>query len=367
MGFKCGIVGLPNVGKSTLFNALTATSIAQADNFPFCTIEPNFGRVFVPDNRLNEISLISESEVTIPTHLEFVDIAGLVKGASTGEGLGNQFLSNIRNVDAIIHVLRCFDDENITHVNSKVDPVFDSEIIETELLISDLNMIENISNNLKKKSKSGDTNIKKNISILEHILDILGQGLPARNIQYDDDYEKLYFNSLQLLTNKPIIYLSNVEEENADQGNKYSAQIDKKSNEENTKNIIVSASIEAEISQLENIEERIEFLKSIGLNETGLSKLIKGGYEILDLITFFTSGPKESRAWTITKGTKAPDAAGVIHTDFKKGFIRAEKISFSDFKKLGGEKLSKEAGKMSQEGKEYTVEDGDILHFLFNV
>ena len=367
MGFKCGIIGLPNVGKSTLFNALTATSIAQAENFPFCTIEPNIGRVFVPDERLDKIGNISKSKEIIPTQLEFVDIAGLVKGASKGEGLGNQFLSNIRNVDAIIHVLRCFEDSNVTHVNNKVDPIRDAETVETELLISDLEMVEKIIENTKKKSKSGDKESKLIMSVLDDTIEKLNNGLPTRTIRYEDENKNIFFKQLQLLTSKPILYLSNVAEESAEKGNIYSTKVDIKSNNENTKNIIVSASIESEIAQLEDKKDRETFLASMSLSETGLSKVIKKGYEALNLITYFTSGPKESRAWTITKGTKAPGAAGVIHTDFEKGFIRAEKITFSDFIQYKGEKLSKEAGKMVQEGKDYLVKDGDIMHFLFNV
>lgn len=367
MGFKCGIIGLPNVGKSTLFNALTATSIAQAENFPFCTIEPNVGRVFVPDERLDKIGNISKSKEIIPTQLEFVDIAGLVKGASKGEGLGNQFLANIRNVDAIIHVLRCFEDSNITHVNNQVDPIRDAETVETELLISDLEMVEKIIENTKKKSKSGDKESKLIMSVLDDTIEKLNNGLPTRTIHYEDENKNIFFKQLQLLTSKPILYLSNVDEQSAEKGNIYSNQVDIKSNNEYTKNIIVSASIESEIAQLEDKKDREIFLESMNLSETGLSKVIKKGYEALNLITYFTSGPKESRAWTITKGTKAPEAAGVIHTDFEKGFIRAEKITFSDFIKYKGEKLSKEAGKMVQEGKDYLVEDGDVMHFLFNV
>ncbi len=364
MGFKCGIVGLPNVGKSTLFNALTQTIAAQAANYPFCTIEPNFGTVSVPDERLDVLAKIAGSAKIIPTQIEIVDIAGLVRGASKGEGLGNKFLAHIREVDAIIHLLRCFEDGNITHVENNISPLRDAEIIETELVLADLESIEKRIPNMEKKAKTGDKESAELLPIVKLLYKCLADGNPARDI-IDNDNIKLV-NSLNLITSKPVLYVCNVNEEDALNGNEYSQQIMEKAAKEKAPIVIISAKIEEEISGLDQ-QDRIEFLKDLGLSETGLDKIIRSGYAILKLDTFFTIGPKEAHAWTIKKGSLAPQSAGVIHTDFEKGFIRAETIAYSDFVQYKGELGCKEAGKMRLEGKEYIVQDGDILHFRFNV
>ncbi|MEP2942303.1 MAG: redox-regulated ATPase YchF [Hyphomicrobiales bacterium] len=364
MGFKCGIIGLPNVGKSTLFNALTKTAAAQAANYPFCTIEPNTGEVSVPDERLAKIAAIAESKEILPTRLSFVDIAGLVRGASKGEGLGNQFLANIREVDAIAHVLRCFEDDDITHVEGKVDPIADAETVETELLIADLESVEKRIVGVRKKAASKDKEASEQLPLLEGVLALLQDGKAARLLDVSDD-ERPIFNSLQLLTSKPILYISNVDEESASEGNDFSARVDAMAKELGAKSVTISASIESEIAQLD-AEEQAEFLETLGLEEPGLDRLIRRGYELLQLLTYFTAGPKETRAWTITAGTKAPQAAGVIHTDFEKGFIRAQTIAYDDYIDLGGEVPAKEAGKARDEGKEYIVVDGDIMLFKFN-
>ena len=358
---------MPNVGKSTLFNALTSTAAAQAANFPFCTIDPNVGRVAVPDARLTKISGIANSKETIPTQLEFVDIAGLVKGASRGEGLGNKFLANIREVDAIVHVLRCFDDDNITHVDGSINPVRDAETVETELMIADLESLEKRADALTKKAKSGDKDAKDQIAVIDPVLAALREGKPARTARPDDENGLKLFRQLQLLTAKPVLYACNVEEGNAANGNALSAKVEEMAAAQNALCVVVSAAIEAEVSQLDDPEERQDFLETLGLEETGLTRVIRAGYELLDLLTFFTVGPKEARAWTVRGGSKAPQAAGAIHTDFERGFIRAETIAYDDFVSLGGEQAAKDAGKMRQEGKEYFVKDGDIMHFLFNV
>ncbi len=365
MGFKCGIVGLPNVGKSTLFNALTSTQAAAAANYPFCTIEPNTGIVSVPDERLNELAKISASAKIIPTLMEFVDIAGLVKGASKGEGLGNQFLGHIRQVDAIIHVLRCFDDQDITHVHGKVDPVFDAEVVETELILADLESVEKRLQTSKKKLASGDKSLKDLVELLEIVYECLAKGDAARTLLGKVTQEEL--NSLQIISSKPILYVCNVLESEAATGNSYSKMVEEKAKKENAKSVIISSRIEEEISQFDSDEDKQAFLKEIGLAETGLSKVIKAGYELLDLKSYFTIGPKEARAWTFTKGTLAPQAAGIIHTDFEKGFIRAEVISYNDYIVNKGETKCKEVGKMRLEGKDYEVMDGDVVHFRFNV
>lgn len=366
MGFNCGIVGMPNVGKSTLFNALTQTAAAEAANYPFCTIEPNVGRVGVPDSRLLELAKIAGSKEIIPTQLEFVDIAGLVKGASQGEGLGNKFLSHIREVDAIVHVLRCFENGDITHVEGSVDPLRDAEIIETELILADLESVEKRIPNLEKKLRSQDKDAKIQMDLLQRVLKLLEAGTPARKLQVVEDEQK-QFDMLQLITSKPIMYVCNVAEEDAKNGNDFSAQIAKKAKEEGSACVIVSAQIEEEISSLESEDDKKEFLQTIGLEEAGLNRIIRTGYELLNLITFFTIGPKEAHAWTVKKGSAAPKAAGVIHTDFEKGFIRSETISYSDYVANKGEQGCKEAGKMRLEGKEYITKDGDIMHFRFNV
>ena len=366
MGFKCGIVGLPNVGKSTLFNALTATAAAEAANFPFCTIEPNVGRVGVPDARLDKIAAIGQSAQIVPTQLEFVDIAGLVRGASKGEGLGNQFLANIRETDAIIKVVRCFVDENVTHVDGAVDPIRDAETIETELMLADMESLEKRQANLVKKARGQDKDAKQTLELVERTLAVLQEGKPARTVERSDDEEKA-FQMLQLLTSKPILYVCNVEEDSAAEGNELSDKVAAMAAEQGARSVVISAKIEEEVSQLESDEEKQEFLETLGLEETGLARVIREGYALLGLITFFTVGPKEARAWTVAEGSKAPQAAGVIHTDFEKGFIKAETIAYDDFVELGGEHACKDAGKMRQEGKDYVVHDGDIMLFRFNV
>jgi len=364
MGLKCGIVGLPNVGKSTLFNAVTSSSAAEAANYPFCTIEPNEGTVSVPDKRLFKLAEIAGSASIIPTQIEFVDIAGLVKGASKGEGLGNKFLSHIREVDAIIHVIRCFEDDNVVHVDGKVDPIADSEIIELELIFSDLDSIEKRLPNLEKKART-QKEIAKEVETLKKIAEVLKEGKPARVLMNKDNAAE--FALLQLLTTKPILYLCNVGESDVLEGNKYTKLVEEKAKAENADCVLISAKIESEISALESEADKKEFLESIGLEESGLSRLIKGSYHLLGLITYFTIGPKEARAWTIKNGTLAPQAAGVIHTDFEKGFIRAETIAYDDYIKYNGESGARDVGKLKSEGKEYLVKDGDVLHFRFNV
>ncbi len=363
MGFKCGIVGLPNVGKSTLFNALTQTAQAEAANYPFCTIEPNVGEVGVPDSRLDQLSAIAGSQKIIPTRLTFVDIAGLVRGASKGEGLGNQFLSHIREVDAVAYVLRCFEDGDITHVENRIDPLADAEIVETELMLADLESLEKRMPNLEKKAKSGDKESKALIAVIEKILPLLRDGKPARMTKVTEE-EKPIFRGLQLLTAKPVVYVCNVDEGSAKDGNKYSAMVMERAAAEGAAAVVISAKIESEFAGLAP-DERDAFLADLGLEEPGLNRLIRAGYQLLDLITYFTVGPKEARAWTITRGTKAPAAAGVIHTDFEKGFIRAETIACDDYIALKGEAGARDAGKMRLEGKEYVVKDGDVMHFRF--
>ncbi|WP_435311774.1 redox-regulated ATPase YchF [Primorskyibacter sedentarius] len=364
MGFKMGIVGLPNVGKSTLFNALTRTAAAQAANFPFCTIEPNVGEVAVPDARLDKLAEIAGSRQIIPTRMTFVDIAGLVKGASKGEGLGNQFLANIREVDAIAHVLRCFEDGDVTHVEGRVDPVADAETIETELMLADIESIEKRMQNIVRKVRGGDKEAVQQERLLKAALAVLEEGKPARTVEVDAEDAKAW-KLLQLLTTKPVLYVCNVSEEEAAEGNAHSARVAEMAAAEGNSHVIISAQIEEEISQLDDDEAEM-FLTEMGLEEPGLDRLIRAGYELLHLETYFTVGPKEARAWTIRQGTAAPQAAGVIHGDFEKGFIRAETIAYDDFVAVGGEQAAKEAGKMRAEGKSYIVKDGDVLHFLFN-
>ncbi|MEM7237008.1 MAG: redox-regulated ATPase YchF [Pseudomonadota bacterium] len=364
MGFKCGIVGLPNVGKSTLFNALTRTAAAQAANFPFCTIEPNVGEVNVPDPRLDRLAGIANSKQVIPTRLTFVDIAGLVKGASKGEGLGNQFLANIRETDAIAHVLRCFEDGDVTHVDGRVDPIADAETIETELMLADLESIEKRLQNLSRKIRGGDKDSVQQDRLLRAAKDAIETGQAARTVDVADDDTRVWVG-LGLLTAKPVLFVCNVEEDAAADGNRHSARVAEMAAAQGARHVVISAAIEEEIAQLQD-DERIEFLDDLGLDQAGLDRLIQAGYDLLGLITYFTAGPKEARAWTIAHGTLAPQAAGVIHGDFERGFIRAETISYDDYTALGGEQPAKEAGKMRAEGKSYQVADGDVLHFLFN-
>ncbi len=363
MGFKCGIVGLPNVGKSTLFNALTESAAAQAANYPFCTIEPNVGDVPVPDPRLSKLSEIAKSAQTIPTRLTFVDIAGLVRGASQGEGLGNQFLAHIREVDAIAYVLRCFEDSDVVHVDGKVDPVADAETIETELMLADLESLERRVPALEKKIRGQDKEAKETLALLERALLTLREGKPARLAIVDEEDRKA-FDTLGLLTSKPILYVCNVDEAAAASGNALSDAVRQRAENEGAGVVIISAKIESELVELE-AEERQSYLRDLGLEEPGLNRLIREGYRLLDLLTYFTAGPKEARAWTIERGTRAPQAAGVIHTDFEKGFIRAETIAYDDYVELGGEAGARDAGKLRLEGKDYVVKDGDVLHFRF--
>ena len=364
MGFNCGIVGLPNVGKSTLFNALTATVAAQAANYPFCTIEPNVGRVAVPDPRLDILTTIGRSQKKVPTSLEFVDIAGLVRGASKGEGLGNQFLANIREVDAIVHVLRCFEDTDVTHVEGSVDPIRDAETIETELMLADLDSLEKRLPALQKKAKGGDKESQFQVDLIEPILKALQDGRMASTAIAPENVEAA--KRLQLMTSKPILFVCNVDEGSAATGNTFSARVAERARAMGARHVVVSAAIEAEVSQLPD-EDRGEFLEGLGLTDSGLDRVIREGYALLGLVTYFTVGPKEARAWTIVRGTKAPQAAAVIHNDFERGFIACETTAFDDFVAYKGEQGAKEAGKMRVEGKEYVVKDGDILLFRFNV
>lgn len=363
MGFKCGIVGLPNVGKSTLFNALTETAAAQAANYPFCTIEPNVGEVAVPDPRLDVLCKLAKSAEIIPTRLTFVDIAGLVKGASQGEGLGNQFLGNIREVDAIAHVVRCFVDEDITHVANKIDPIADIETIETELMLADLDSLERRVDALEKKIRGQDKEAKETLDLVQRALTLLRDGKPARFVERKPEEEKL-FHSLGLLTSLPVLYVCNVEESAAATGNAYSRMVETRAAEEGAACVVISAKIESEIAVLPR-DEREMFLSEIGLKEPGLDRLIRAGYGLLHLVTFFTVGPKETRAWTVTAGSRAPQAAGVIHSDFERGFIRAETIAYDDYVKGGGEAGARDIGKLRLEGKDYIVADGDVMHFRF--
>ena len=364
MGFRTGIVGLPNVGKSTLFNALTRTAAAQAANFPFCTIEPNVGEVSVPDPRLDTLAGIAKSAKVIPARMTFVDIAGLVKGASKGEGLGNQFLANIRECDAIAHVLRCFEDDDVTHVDGRVDPVTDAEVIETELMLADLESIEKRMAGLVRKIKGGDKEAVETQTLLERAKAAIEAGRPARSVEVSAEEAKAW-KGLQLLSAKPVLYVCNVEEENAATGNAHSDAVAKMAAEQGAASVVISAAIEEEIAQLDD-DERAEFLAEMGLEQAGLDRLIAAGYGLLGLMTYFTAGPKEARAWTIPAGTTAPKAAGVIHGDFERGFIRAETVAYDDYVALGGEQAAREAGKLRAEGKGYVVHDGDVMHFLFN-
>ena len=365
MGFSCGIVGLPNVGKSTLFNALTATQAAEAANYPFCTIERNVGKVAVPDPRLDKLAELAKSAKIVATQLSFVDIAGLVRGASKGEGLGNQFLANIREVDAIAHVLRCFAGE-VTHVEGSVDPLRDADTVETELMLADMESLQRRVDATAKKAKGGDKEAKLQQTAIEAALAELEAGRPARRAKIGDA-ERESFRQLQLLTAKPVLYVCNVEEQASATGNAWSAKVAERAKAEGAASVVISAAIEAEIAQIAAPEDKREFLATIGLEEPGLARVIRAGYRLLDLITFFTAGPKEAKAWTVRRGAKAPEAAGVIHTDFERGFIRAETIAYEDFVACGGEQGAKEAGKMRAEGRDYVVQDGDIFHFRFNV
>ncbi len=364
MALQCGIVGLPNVGKSTLFNALTQTAAAEAANYPFCTIEPNVGRVSVPDERISQLAQIANSSEIIPTQIEFVDIAGLVKGASKGEGLGNQFLSHIREVDAIINVVRCFEDGDITHVEGSVDPLRDLELIQIELILADLESLEKRLPNLEKKARQ-DKELSAQVDLIKKVITILEENKPARSYQSSDEQEAKLIKNLQLITSKPQLIVCNLKEDEV-QGNQYSQKVADFGQQNNVRVLNISAQIEAEISALESEEEKQEFLESVGLKETGLSQIIRNSYQTLELITFFTVGPKECHAWTVKRDSAAPKAAGVIHTDFETGFIRAETISAADYIQLKGEEACKNAGKVRVEGKEYVVQDGDIFHFRFN-
>ena len=366
MGFNCGIVGLPNVGKSTLFNALTETAAAEAANYPFCTIEPNTGRVAVPDTRLDALASLAGSATVIPTQLEFVDIAGLVRGASKGEGLGNQFLANIRETDAIAHVLRCFDDSEITHVDGSVDPLRDAATVETELMLADIESLERRMAALVKKTRGGDAEAKRDLALMEKLFAGLSEGVPARRAEGLTADETLRLPQLQLLSAKPVLYVCNVAEGDAADGNDHTAAVAAHAEQEGAAHVVVSAAIEAEITQLDP-EDKVEFLAELGLQEAGLARLIRAGYGLLDLLTFFTAGPKEARAWTVAAGSSAPEAAGVIHTDFQRGFIRAETISYDDYIACEGESGARDAGKLRIEGADYKVIDGDVFHFRFNV
>jgi len=365
MGFQCGIVGLPNVGKSTLFNALTNTAAAAASNYPFCTIEPNVGEIPVPDPRLDKVAALAGSAKTIHTRLTFVDIAGLVRGASNGEGLGNQFLANIREMDAIVHVLRCFESGDVSHVDGRVDPVADAETVETELMLADLESLNNRIHGLERRIRGGDKESKQTLELVHRCIALLEDGLPARQIEIRSAEEAKRLRELQLLSSKPILYVCNVEEDGAATGNALSERVREKAAAEGAEAVIVSAAIEAEIAQMDGEADKREFLDSLGLEEAGLAKVVRAGYALLDLITFFTAGPKEARAWTVKRGAKAPEAAGVIHTDFQRGFIRAETISYEDYIACGGEAAARAAGKMRLEGKDYVVKDGDVIHFRF--
>jgi len=366
MGFRCGIVGLPNVGKSTLFNALTNTAQAEAANYPFCTIEPNVGQVPVPDPRLERIAAIAKSARTTATLLTFVDIAGLVRGASGGEGLGNQFLANIREVDAVLHVLRCFEDPDVTHVHGGIDPVGDAETVETELLLADLESLEKRIETATKRARGGDKEARAQLELMQRVAALLREGEPARKAEIARDEEPA-FRQLQLLTAKPVLYVCNVNEDNAATGNRHSEAVAEMAARTGAATVAISARIEAEVAQLDDLTEKADFLAALGLEETGLAQVIRAGYGLLDLITFFTAGPKEARAWTVRRGARAPQAAGVIHTDFERGFIRAETIAYDDFVACNGEQGAREAGRMRAEGRDYVVQDGDVILFRFNV